>query len=129
MKALGQLWLARVEVDWSGFYAHERRYRLPLPTYPFERKRYWIEPNSAKKLKPLRESDLQEILNNSKEYPTSIDIEETNLNKCSFVESLDAPTNIEDKNEEQISKPALEEIIAQQTEIMYQQLNLLETYR
>lgn len=129
LKALGQLWLARVEVDWSGFYAHERRYRLPLPTYPFERKRYWIEPNGAKKLKPLRESDLQEILNNSKEYPTSIDIEETNLNKCSFVESLDAPTNIEDKNEEQISKPALEEIIAQQTEIMYQQLNLLETYR
>jgi acyl transferase domain-containing protein len=40
---LGKLWLAGVEVDWSGFYAQERRQRLPLPTYPFERNRYWIE--------------------------------------------------------------------------------------
>ena len=44
LKMLGQLWLAGVEVNWSGFYAHERRHRLPLPTYPFERQRYWIEP-------------------------------------------------------------------------------------
>ena len=41
---LGQLWLAGIPVDWSGFYAHERRQRIPLPTYPFERQRYWIEP-------------------------------------------------------------------------------------
>jgi acyl transferase domain-containing protein/acyl carrier protein len=44
LNALGKLWLSGVEVDWSGFYAHERRHRLPLPTYPFERQRYWIEP-------------------------------------------------------------------------------------
>jgi acyl transferase domain-containing protein/acyl carrier protein len=44
LKALGQLWLAGVQIDWSGFYAHEQRQRLPLPTYPFERQRYWIEP-------------------------------------------------------------------------------------
>lgn len=43
MSAVGKLWLAGVEVDWSGFYAHERRRRIPLPTYPFERKRHWIE--------------------------------------------------------------------------------------
>jgi len=44
LNTLGKLWLAGVRVDWDGFYAHERRHRLPLPTYPFERKRYWIEP-------------------------------------------------------------------------------------
>ena len=44
LATLGQLWLAGVGVDWYGFHAHERRYRLPLPGYPFERKRYWIEP-------------------------------------------------------------------------------------
>ncbi len=44
LNTLGQLWLAGIQVDWSGFYAHERRRRLPLPTYPFERQRYWIEP-------------------------------------------------------------------------------------
>ncbi|MDF5730142.1 MAG: SDR family NAD(P)-dependent oxidoreductase [Rhizonema sp. PD38] len=39
----GQLWLAGVKVDWFGFYSQEEYYRLPLPTYPFERQRYWIE--------------------------------------------------------------------------------------
>ncbi len=41
---LGQLWLAGVKVDWFGFYSHQEYYRLPLPTYPFERQRYWIDP-------------------------------------------------------------------------------------
>ncbi|MDF5719564.1 MAG: beta-ketoacyl synthase N-terminal-like domain-containing protein [Rhizonema sp. PD37] len=40
----GQLWLAGVKVDWFGFYSHQEYYRLPLPTYPFERQRYWIDP-------------------------------------------------------------------------------------
>ncbi|MBW4592774.1 MAG: SDR family NAD(P)-dependent oxidoreductase [Brasilonema angustatum HA4187-MV1] len=44
LNTLGQLWLAGVQVDWSRFYTHERPRRLPLPTYPFERQRYWIEP-------------------------------------------------------------------------------------
>jgi amino acid adenylation domain-containing protein len=41
---LGQLWLTGVKVDWWGFYHNQKYYRLPLPTYPFERQRYWIEP-------------------------------------------------------------------------------------
>ncbi len=44
LNALGRLWLSGVTVDWPGYYANERRHRLPLPTYPFERKRYWVEP-------------------------------------------------------------------------------------
>jgi acyl transferase domain-containing protein len=42
LDALGQLWLAGARVDWDGFYAHERRRRVPLPTYPFERKYFWV---------------------------------------------------------------------------------------
>jgi acyl transferase domain-containing protein len=45
LQTLGRLWLFGVEIDWSRFYTHERRHRLPLPSYPFERQRYWIEPN------------------------------------------------------------------------------------
>ena len=41
---LGQLWLTGVKVDWFGFYSQEEYYRLALPTYPFERQRYWIDP-------------------------------------------------------------------------------------
>ncbi len=45
--AAGRLWLAGVAVDWTAVHAHERLRRVPLPTYPFERKRYWIEPRAG----------------------------------------------------------------------------------
>ncbi len=44
---LGRLWLAGVAINWDSHAAHERRQRVPLPTYPFERKRYWIDPPKA----------------------------------------------------------------------------------
>ncbi|MCP4660196.1 MAG: SDR family NAD(P)-dependent oxidoreductase, partial [bacterium] len=40
--SLGKLWLAGAEVDWQGLHAGRRRRRVPLPTYPFEHRRYWI---------------------------------------------------------------------------------------
>ncbi|NEP61655.1 MAG: acyltransferase domain-containing protein, partial [Symploca sp. SIO2G7] len=42
MTALGNLWLAGVSIPWAKVYQCEQRYRLPLPTYPFEREPYWI---------------------------------------------------------------------------------------
>lgn len=36
-----------VLIDWTHFYADEHRFKIPLPTYPFERKRYWIETNQS----------------------------------------------------------------------------------
>ena len=45
LEALGRLWMTGVTVDWQSFYANERRRRVVLPTYPFERTRYW--PQSA----------------------------------------------------------------------------------
>jgi len=44
---LGQLWLQGIKINWQAFYAAEERYRVPLPTYPFEKKRYWIEGNKS----------------------------------------------------------------------------------
>lgn len=41
--AIGRLWLAGVEPDWAKVYASELRRRVPLPTYPFERQRHWVE--------------------------------------------------------------------------------------
>ncbi len=43
LTTLGRLWLANVNVDWTKLYADEVRRRVPLPTYPFERQRYWID--------------------------------------------------------------------------------------
>ena len=44
--AVGRLWQEGIGINWSGLHAGTRRLRVPLPTYPFERKSYWIEPAS-----------------------------------------------------------------------------------
>jgi amino acid adenylation domain-containing protein/FkbM family methyltransferase len=41
--ALGRLWAAGVQPDWAAFRNGESRRRVPLPTYPFQRERHWIE--------------------------------------------------------------------------------------
>jgi len=45
--ALGSLWMNGARVDWSALHEGETRRRVPLPTYPFQRKRFWIEPGDT----------------------------------------------------------------------------------
>jgi len=54
LHSLGRLWAAGVEPDWEAFFAGEQRRRLPLPTYPFERRRYWVEPVERTPARPAR---------------------------------------------------------------------------
>lgn len=42
--ALGRLWIAGIKFSWSNYFEGEQRRRISLPTYPFDRRRYWIEP-------------------------------------------------------------------------------------
>lgn len=44
LTTLGQLWLAGASINWQEFSAQQQRQRIPLPAYPFERQRYWIDP-------------------------------------------------------------------------------------
>ena len=45
--ALGRAWSAGVAIDWAAFTAGESRRRIPLPTYPFDRRAYWVEGQPA----------------------------------------------------------------------------------
>jgi phthiocerol/phenolphthiocerol synthesis type-I polyketide synthase E len=45
LTALGRLWVAGVEPRWEALHT-ERRRRVVLPAYPFERAVYWIDPAS-----------------------------------------------------------------------------------
>lgn len=53
-EALGRLWMCGVKIDWDAFYSGESRRRVTLPSYPFERKRYW--PQGTAKAVPAIES-------------------------------------------------------------------------
>jgi acyl transferase domain-containing protein/SAM-dependent methyltransferase/acyl carrier protein len=57
LSGLAALYRRGARVDWTGFDRGYRRRRVPLPTYPFERKRYWMPsqgPGDRKKHPPGR---------------------------------------------------------------------------
>ncbi len=41
--ALNAFWCQGGTVNWEQFYKHEKRNRVPLPTYPFQKQRFWID--------------------------------------------------------------------------------------
>jgi acyl transferase domain-containing protein len=46
LTTLGRLWMAGAAVSWAGLHDQERRLRVQLPTHPFERQRYWLDPRT-----------------------------------------------------------------------------------
>lgn len=44
LKVLGRLWEQGIDIQWDVFHSDRQRYRVPLPTYPFERTEYWVKP-------------------------------------------------------------------------------------
>jgi amino acid adenylation domain-containing protein len=44
LSALGRLWASGSEPDWNAVHRGQKCQRVSLPAYPFERKRYWIDP-------------------------------------------------------------------------------------
>jgi acyl transferase domain-containing protein/acyl carrier protein len=64
MNTVGKLWAAVGAVEWSEFNRPGERHRVHLPTYPFERKRFWvgsIHP-SKKSVEVVRNPSLEEWL-------------------------------------------------------------------
>ncbi len=48
VEAVTRLWVAGVPIDWSGAHGGEQPRRVPLPTYPFQRQRCWVEAPRAR---------------------------------------------------------------------------------
>jgi phthiocerol/phenolphthiocerol synthesis type-I polyketide synthase E len=47
LEAAGRLWLQGVALDFESMHRQTRPRRVPLPTYPFERERYWVDAEAA----------------------------------------------------------------------------------
>ncbi len=69
LAAIGQLWLSGIEIDWSNFYTLEQRKHIPLPVYPFEHVRFWLDPP--------QNTVMQSSFNKNFEVPTSLNINST----------------------------------------------------
>jgi acyl transferase domain-containing protein len=48
-KKISELWIKGVRIDWEKYYKGQDVRRISLPTYPFERKRYWINVEEGRK--------------------------------------------------------------------------------
>ncbi len=46
LSAFGRLWIAGRSIDWAKTRSAPGR-RVPLPTYPFDRKRHWVDPTQS----------------------------------------------------------------------------------
>ncbi len=53
LEALGRLWTLGAKPTWSALHAGAVRTRVSLPTYPFERNRYWLEPAATARAEDL----------------------------------------------------------------------------
>ena len=42
LQSLGELYVQGIQVDWLGFDKNYSYKKVVLPTYPWQRKRYWI---------------------------------------------------------------------------------------
>ncbi|NET16700.1 MAG: SDR family NAD(P)-dependent oxidoreductase, partial [Okeania sp. SIO1H6] len=63
--SLGKLYVQGVDIDWLGFEGDDRRNKVVLPTYPFQRQSYWIE--SLEISKPIVIDYYDELINFEKE--------------------------------------------------------------
>ncbi|MCB0207974.1 MAG: SDR family NAD(P)-dependent oxidoreductase [Anaerolineae bacterium] len=48
LTSLGQMYVRGAEIDWAGFNQGYGRRRVTLPTYPFQRQRYWVQPAQSR---------------------------------------------------------------------------------
>ncbi len=47
LNTIGTLWINGVQPEWKAFYAGQKRLKIQLPTYAFERKLFWVDPLPA----------------------------------------------------------------------------------
>ncbi len=94
LDGLGKLWMAGAEPDFGQYYAEEKRRRVPLPTYPFERKRFWVDPPEHK---PAGQS--QQLTNNTPALTSTVSagapVENSNTNGFHPVDSQESTPLIE----------------------------------
>ena len=81
LESLGALYVRGVKIDWQGLDNDYRRRKVALPTYPFQRQRYWVSPSSsgekakAERLRPLLDKVTRLPLHNETVFETEFSVD------------------------------------------------------
>ncbi|MFN6565611.1 SDR family NAD(P)-dependent oxidoreductase [Dendronalium sp. ChiSLP03b] len=73
LSSLGELYVAGGKVNWLGLEQDYSRRKVALPTYPFQRRRYWIE-NTPHRHQQLQPAKLHPLLDKKLQLPLSKEI-------------------------------------------------------
>ncbi|NES81103.1 MAG: SDR family NAD(P)-dependent oxidoreductase [Moorea sp. SIO2B7] len=71
LSSLGQLYVKGAQVDWSGFDRYYTNQKVILPTYPFQREKYWVETTNYQSISATK---LHPLINRKFQSPLSKDI-------------------------------------------------------
>ncbi|NEO71582.1 type I polyketide synthase [Moorena sp. SIO3H5] len=74
LSTLGQLYVHGVQVNWSEFDRDYNHQKIVLPTYPFQRKRYWVETANDWDGKAIYATKLHPLINHKFQSPLSKEI-------------------------------------------------------
>lgn len=92
LNTVGQIWINGVKLDGTSFYASQSRSRIPLPTYPFERKHYWVEPQPDQVFSPQVRSNSEwlyvPIWERDRPIPATLDLATQKSHWLLFVNTL-----------------------------------------
>ncbi|MEI8400932.1 MAG: beta-ketoacyl synthase N-terminal-like domain-containing protein [Alcaligenaceae bacterium] len=58
LSSLAKAWVRAQPVDWDALHQQDKRLKVSLPTYPFERTKYWIEAGKSKPATIKSDSEL-----------------------------------------------------------------------
>ena len=61
LQSVGELFLAGARLDWSNLYEGRQARRCALPTYAFQRKRFWVEGTAAALPKSVAQPSAEEL--------------------------------------------------------------------
>jgi acyl transferase domain-containing protein len=65
LRGIGRLWLSGAEIKWEQLHTAHRVRRVPLPTYPFQKDDYWLQPVHVSHTAPNAKLSVQKNLDAS----------------------------------------------------------------
>ncbi|MGD1713005.1 type I polyketide synthase [Hydrocoleum sp. CS-953] len=77
LQSLGELYIRGIKIDWLGFDRDYLRYKVALPTYPWQRKKYWPSNIQPKKNQVQNSSEIKESDREQAARPTNLEKRDT----------------------------------------------------